>query len=586
MKQFSFKKGSLFGISFFLFFMLLLVLIFIHNDYGTDFKNSYFSDVSKATKTVLVFVPHEDDEINVAGTVIKSLTDNGCKVIVVFTNSGDQSFSNIRIPEAIRSCNLLGVKSSNIYFLGYSFYWNGNKYSHIYNAPNYFVMHSTTGFYETNGTREYQDYSTIKYGHSSKYMRKNILRDITNLIIDNRPELIFCVDFDSHPDHRATSLLFEEAIGNILKSSEHYNPIIYKGFAYNTAWTSEPNFYELNLKSTLLPKKYLLDSKYDVGVPYHNWKDRVRFPVPKEALTHSLFPNLIYKCLMQHESQKPSVVVNAQKIISSDKVFWNRLTTSLTYKSKIIVSSGNASYLNDFKLFDCLDLSNRKFVKWGNYLWLPENTDSKKELTIIFPKKKDISLVSLYDNFDLYSNITSGILTFSDGTSISVGPLNSNGDRTDISFPTKKDIKSVSFKIKSFQGKYAGLTEIEVFESKQDFEKTHLIKLYNIENEAFMYRYFVTNERVIHLGVYQYPEKELYLSFLLHNEDKKAKLVGNDLFINKGFKSCKVRIQLRKDANVYDEIELVKLNPLERFSYTILSNLERNYFRLYAKFNK
>ena len=58
-----------------------------------------------------------------------------------------------------------------------------------------------------------------------------------------KPEIIFAVDFDRHIDHRAISLIFEEAISNILsKKNNSYFPEIYKGFCYNGSYLGKKRF--------------------------------------------------------------------------------------------------------------------------------------------------------------------------------------------------------------------------------------------------------------------------------------------------------------------------------------------------------
>lgn len=50
-----------------------------------------YSNVFKGND-VMVFVPHEDDEINIAGAAIYGLRQEGFRVICVFATNGDRSF--------------------------------------------------------------------------------------------------------------------------------------------------------------------------------------------------------------------------------------------------------------------------------------------------------------------------------------------------------------------------------------------------------------------------------------------------------------------------------------------------------------
>lgn len=118
----------------------------------------------------------------------------------------------------------------------------------------------------------------------SSYTRDNYKNDIKNVILHYLPDTILAVDFDSHVDHRATSLLFEEAMGEILREYEEYEPNIFKGFAYNTAWNAVDDFYEVNLESTVAPdKSNIINDDYELDVPNYDWNNRVRFRYQKKC---------------------------------------------------------------------------------------------------------------------------------------------------------------------------------------------------------------------------------------------------------------------------------------------------------------
>ncbi len=544
--------------------------------YGNNFRNSYFSDLKKHCNTAMIIVPHQDDEINVAGAVIKNLIENNCNVIVVFVINADlYNQTSKRIIEGINSCKVLGVKENNVYFLGYGNAWNQSKYTHLYHAPSNELIFSSIGKKETYGTYKYQDYATRKFGHPSSYTHKSIVNDIKNLISDHLPEQIYCVDFDAHPDHRAVSLLFEEALCQILKERENYYPELYKGFAYSTAWLSIDDFYQLNLPSTQKPSIcHLQNPIYETDVPQYNWIDRVRFPVSKNILTHLISNSPISKALLKHRSQRAFGM--ATKVINSDAVYWQRPTNSITYQSEISTSSGNASFLNDFKLFDCLDITKISKVEYGNYLWTPDLNDNKKEVIIRFKKPQNINKVFLYNNFDLTSIILSGVLTFSDNSKILVGTLNSNGSKTEIRFPTKENITFLTFKILNYEGQAPGLTEIEVFSPDRKKEQVQIIKLLDKNNDLFIYRYFVKKGITeISLKVYQYPELFSYSIIIINLKESKAFLENEKLYFEKGFKRCKVRIEVKDNNNIYDEVEFIQLNRWDFFIYNCITYISK-----------
>ena len=70
--------------------------------------------------TLMVVIPHEDDEINIAGSLICGAREEGMQVICVFVTNGDYKYiPDVRIREAVRALAVLGVPQEDIVFLGY-----------------------------------------------------------------------------------------------------------------------------------------------------------------------------------------------------------------------------------------------------------------------------------------------------------------------------------------------------------------------------------------------------------------------------------------------------------------------------------
>ena len=88
--------------------------------------NSFFDDDFYDNKKILILAPHPDDEINIAGSVIHNFASKGAEVFVLYSTNGDYEWpAEIRFGEAIDSLRILGVKKTNIIFLGY-----GDTFNH------------------------------------------------------------------------------------------------------------------------------------------------------------------------------------------------------------------------------------------------------------------------------------------------------------------------------------------------------------------------------------------------------------------------------------------------------------------------
>lgn len=74
------------------------------------------------------------------------------------------------------------------------------------------------------------------------------------MIEEIRADVIFCVDYDENIDHRAVTMFFDEALGEILTAAPDYDPLVLKGFTYSTAFRAPADFYDsVNLLSTVNP---------------------------------------------------------------------------------------------------------------------------------------------------------------------------------------------------------------------------------------------------------------------------------------------------------------------------------------------
>ena len=73
--------------------------------------------------TVMVIVPHQDDEINIAGATIYGAIEEGLDVILVYVTNGDYQYkADIRYKEVIKMAKIMHLPLKNIHFLYFFFY--------------------------------------------------------------------------------------------------------------------------------------------------------------------------------------------------------------------------------------------------------------------------------------------------------------------------------------------------------------------------------------------------------------------------------------------------------------------------------
>ena len=350
----------------------------------------------KDTQKVLIMVPHGDDEIFMSYSVIRKAVKKNYRVYVCFfCNCDTKGIDNAiqRHKESLQVLEYLGIKKDRIFCLGYSTKW---KKAHIYNASNE-LFTSINGDVHTYGSKYITDWHSFRTGSPALYMRENVVNDICDVITTVLPDVIFVNDFDKHIDHTAYSLFFEEAMGICLKKNIHYTPLVYKGFVYSTGAYGRPEFFKMIIPYTHKPshksKYYPIKYETELENPSLCWNDRTRFKTDKELLNRDIhFNPAINALLMYHRMYR-----NIPCFIKKDTVFWQRRTDNLLLHAEIKTSSGDASFLNDFKLTDVKRLDAEPY-KFNAGEWIPDELDTKKEIKIVFSKKVTIRRLRFYRN--------------------------------------------------------------------------------------------------------------------------------------------------------------------------------------------
>lgn len=518
----------------------------------------------------MVIVPHEDDDLLISGQVLPSMYKNGADVRVVFATNGDKRVSAYtRQSEACNALEKLGIPREKVIFLGYP---DGTQ---LYVGKKAFSFSS--GWDHTYAGKGFKDYHFDRFGTHAQYTAENMVDDIESVVLEYRPDYILAIDFDTHTDHRGVSISFEKAMERILKKESGYTPKVLKSFGYSLAWKSKPDFYALNIKSTVMQdREKNNDPSYETDVPQYRWNNRVRLPIDKKSLSHSILRCSEYKALSEHLSQY--AYCYSERIINGDSVYWNRRTDSLTYNADISVSSGDASLLNDFRLIGVGNRTAGPNVKLENCVSRFDKNDAQKTVTVKFDSPKTVSCVSLYDNFGLNSNILGGVITFSDGSKVEVPALNADGSETRVVFEPKHNITSFTFKVTEYEG-VAGLDEIEAFENADYDMGFSLIKLKNADTDDYMYNYLITpDEKSLNLGVYLSNPNAGYTIKIIEGDG--VKLEGNTLVFDDDFEKCTVRAELNGDPSTYDQITVKRLSERELKSYESFEKVNKTVFKI------
>lgn len=445
----------------------------------------------------VILAPHQDDEVILCGTIMHRIKTFGYTIYMVFMTNGnyDATVHDVRLREALKVSELFGIPQKQVVFMGYANEYD-EKGPHIYSASEGTIVKAKYDLEETYGIPEHEEYCYEKHGVHHGFTRENIFGDLYEIIHELKPELIIATGEEIHPDHSANSLLLDEVLGIVMHELQNYRPIVLKRPEYHTSWIGNEDYTDVNNASTKFDfktKKTLVNGAeaffFD---PYLRWKDRLRIPIDSNS------ESTVKSALNLYASQNAAGHYNA--LMNSDAVFWMRRTDSITYNAVISASSGEASFLNDFKRNDSNDIKRKSSEIWEQNasIWRPDPNDLMPEINIEFDKEYCIGSIAIYQEYNAASFVTDCRIKTKDNTEIWRGNL-SRYKATNASFDPIIT-RGITVEILQYSGKNTdvGITEIEVFSYKEIGLK--LIKL--MINDNFVYEYNVVNNIRQHLSVY------------------------------------------------------------------------------------
>lgn len=351
----------------------------VHSSYAAV-ENSAFESAFFCDRRVLVLVPHEDDEVNLAYGVIDTFVRAGSDVTVAFLTNGEARIDPaVRNREAVCTAAALGVPAGNLVFLGYG--------DHISDPPLYRgapddVRAGEAKLTQTFAAGGFSDYHTARFGKPAAVTLANVREDLRALITELRPDVLFVTDLDDHVDHVSLSRIFDSVLGDLLRGHSDYRPQVFKGFAYEYAWHGNDDFYRIPLLSAApgwMPASYNA---------CYRWEERVRFVMPGDYLSYTLRGSRLYTVLRCYDSQ--NAYAKESRLLNGDKVFWERRADNLALTAAVTVSSGDATLLADFVLEGTADDPLEG-------CWFPDKADAQATVTFAWPSPQDIRELVFYD---------------------------------------------------------------------------------------------------------------------------------------------------------------------------------------------
>ena len=210
--------------------------------------------------------------------------------------------------------------------------------------------------------------------------------------------------------------------------------------------------------------------------------------------------NSVFTALKAYESSNGFYKVPG--VLNGDKVFWERRTDSLLYDADIQLDGEVTELLNNFQLVDLQRFSWEDGVLDWNDVTGAVDCPQGTTIHIRLSETSGANCLTLYDHPDSGSNILSGSVLFSDGTTVEFGELERSGGATNISFP-EKELQWLEITVTQTQGDHPGLTEIELY-CNTDEKPESLLMAMDPEGN-FVYDYTLQDQSSVALELYQFP---------------------------------------------------------------------------------
>lgn len=274
--------------------------------------------INKKFGSILIIVPHQDDEILMAAGILHRAAVCGTEVHVVMATNGDYESQDhtkgeTRLKESIEGLKVLGLSEECLTVLGYADTGMERAQSfltHLYEEKETDKVYPSSCSSHTYSLLEKPEHHMAVYGTHASYTRAGFYQDLKEVIQIKKPDHIFTTSrFDIHGDHEALFYF----VADILKElkSTGYMPNLYTGLVHSPAGD---DIWPLRQGAVYTCPPDM--SKWsDLA-----WEERISFPLPHDMLSQDSMKRL---ALSKHkEALEPNAVEFLMSFLKEEEIFW------------------------------------------------------------------------------------------------------------------------------------------------------------------------------------------------------------------------------------------------------------------------
>lgn len=278
--------------------------------------------------SLMVIVPHQDDEILMTAGVIRHCVNAGIPVDVVMATNGDcgcRDFSAgwARLRESIKGLEVLGLMEERLHVLGYAdtgMPAADSFLTHLYGEEDEEKIYSSSCSGCTYGLPEKPEFHMERHGSHAVYSRANFRKDLKEIIREKKPAVIITTsEWDMHGDHSGLYHFVCEVLKELREESgqggaKPYQPQLYTGLVHSPAgdesWPAR--------RSPLFDCPEGLEEQTSL-----KWGERITVPVPEEMLFRNGEENLKLRSLLQYETAlEPGAYDFLMAFVKEEEIFW------------------------------------------------------------------------------------------------------------------------------------------------------------------------------------------------------------------------------------------------------------------------
>lgn len=280
-----------------------------------------YLDLKQKNGSVMVIVPHQDDELLLTAGVLYQAKRLGRDVKAVIVTNGDCGCSDYtkgqdRLRETIKGMQVLGIPGQDLIFMGYadtgmpkedSFLWK------LYQESDPEKVYPSGCSDRTYALPEKEEYHMEKYGEHAPYTRNMLKGDLKSLLLQYKPDCIFTTAMeDVHGDHAGLYLFIQEILREI-RREKNYVPEVFCSLAHSVAgddlWPEREG------------ERFTCPGGFEDGGG--KWEERYCFMLPEEMMSKMGSDNLKYRALLQYETAlEPNAYTFLMSFIKDEEIFW------------------------------------------------------------------------------------------------------------------------------------------------------------------------------------------------------------------------------------------------------------------------